>query len=73
MPLLLVDFEDLLELNEPGVVGIEFRDELAELKLLEVDVESLEDCFEVVHAHEAVAFLVEVLEGSSAVADVPLG
>lgn len=33
----------------------------------------MEDCLEVVHADEAVAFFVEVFEGAAAVADVPFG
>lgn len=38
-----------------------------------MDVKSVEDCLEVVHADEAVAFFVEVFEGAAAVADVPFG
>lgn len=48
LPFLLVNLEDLFELNDSLVVGVKLRDELAQLKLLEVHVQSLKHSLKVV-------------------------
>jgi hypothetical protein len=72
LPFFLIDLEYLFEFNESSIPWIQFGDEFTELKLFKVDVKSLKHCFEIVHAHEAVALFVEVLEGTPAVAHVSL-
>lgn len=71
--LLTVQFEEVRETDEPGIVDVELRDELGQLDLTLFDSNSLQSRIEVVDADEFVAVVVQILEGFDAVIDVFFG
>ena len=51
LPLLLVDVHYLVELDKTRVPTVQLRDQFAELKLLEMKVQSLQHSLEVVNVY----------------------
>lgn len=72
LSLFLVNFHDVIKLNEAFVIDIQFRDEFAELKLFEVDFETLKNSFEIVNAYQTVSIVIQVFNTFPAVANVLL-
>jgi hypothetical protein len=70
LPFFLVNFHDVVELNETFVIDIEFGDEFAELKFFEMDFEALENSLKIINADQTVSIVVQVFNTFSTVANV---